>query len=383
LFVLRFVFVSLYFSLSLSTTDLARGQDTIPNLGKAVQISGHYWHVNKNGAPGITNYFHFVALTATNGWRITTANDQNTNDWGLLQSDGTNLYLLASYGGGYNSKVFGCSFPGQFYTPEIQDSVHLFMPWLSFYFTPELIVGKTNILRPWGNALFAHSGFGFKWILTFFPNTQTIREIQEVRDKSLDLATSQDELRCTMANYPFNMSDRETVVQALEGARQLTNGYNVASFEYGEILPTNNLIIPTATGFVNYWPAKDGVSRVQQQASLKVDNIVFLESTNIPQIVTPAETLVSDYRYQMANSRTKFNYATYTLSAGDTFKPGDDPVLLAQARHWLKYGPGYNAFKIKRGMILAGMMVVSLVFLGALYFRIKKQTSQTNNIYNT
>jgi hypothetical protein len=366
-----------FYILVLLFPSLLWGQGLLDITKQDVLISGHFRHVYKNGTPGTTNYFHFNALTASNGWRITVVNDRNTNDWGVLQSDRTNLYMLATYRGEFKYKIYGYSFPGQFYTPEIQDTVHLFMPWMSFYFTPQSIrpsaeTGKTEILWPWGNSLFAHAGYGYQWALTYFSGSETVSRIDVLRDSSLDLATPEAELRRSMADYPFAMSDREEVLNSLEFRKALTNGFNVASFEYEDIMQTNYFSIPLKTQFVQYWTKRDGASTVQQELSLEVDKMDFTKNTNISEIVLPQQALVSDYRYQMTNNRTKFNYATYILNEGDSFKSANDPVLLAQAKNWLKHGQRYEGYKFKRGAILAGMILVTLIFSGVIFFQLKR-----------
>ena len=205
-----------------------------------------------------------------------------------------------------------------------------------------------------------------------------MQRIDVLRDESLDRATPEDELRRSRANYPFDMSYREGLLQNLEFRKSLTNGYDVASFDYKEIVHTNGIPIPFTTEFVRYWPGRDGPPVVQDELTLKVDQIEFLQKAVISKIVTPGVVSVDDYRYQMANNRTKFNYATYTLNAGDSFRSGNDPVLLAQAEDWLKHGQRYESYTKKRGVILAGMIGITLIFIGVILFRLKRADSASH-----
>jgi len=128
-----------------------------------------------------------------------------------------------------------------------------------------------------------------------------------------------------------------------------------------------------------FWPNyKSGPTTIIEELYLKVDQVELLQNANIPDAIPPAKTLVYDYRYQATNSRTKFNHATYELNAGDQFKPDNDPKLLAEAKHWLKHGPGYDSYKSKRKIYLAGMLITALIPIGLLLFRLKhpKQLNQ-------
>jgi hypothetical protein len=102
-----------------------------------------------------------------------------------------------------------------------------------------------------------------------------------------------------------------------------------------------------------------------------VDQVKLLHNANISDLIPPAKTFVFDFRYQATNSRTKFNYASYTLNAGEQFKSDKDPELLAQANHWLKHGPGYDSYKSKRRIILVGMLVFTMISGGLLLFLLK------------
>ena len=117
------------------------------------------------------------------------------------------------------------------------------------------------------------------------------------------------------------------------------------------------------------WPE---IPLVPAEIDLNANHQVeLLHNANIPDAIPPAKTYVFDYRYQATNSRTKFNHATYELNAGDQFKPDNDPKLLAEAKHWLKHGPGYDSYKSKRKIYLAGMLITALIPIGLLLFRLK------------
>jgi hypothetical protein len=153
----------------------------------------------------------------------------------------------------------------------------------------------------------------------------------------------------------------------------IPNGFIEYSYECTEVCHTNNLAIPSAAQFIAFWPNyKTGGVKIMSEYTLKVDQIELLNSERIPELASFETTRVLDYRYQATNSRTKFNNASYTLNAGEQFKSDKDPKLLADAKHWLKHGPGYNSYKSKRGIILAGMLAITIITSGLLFwFRLK------------
>lgn len=203
-------------------------------------------------------------------------------------------------------------------------------------------------------------------------NDQIIRRIDIVRDVALDLKTEEDELRRAALDYPFTIAERDEVLHQLRLRKNVPNDFVLYSYECSEMFHTNDLSIPSAAHFVHLYPNfKTGGSIIVSEYALRVDQIKLLPNANIPNVVPPTKTLVSDFRYQATNSRTKFNYASYTLKAGEQFKSDKDPKLLAQANAWLKHGPGYDSYKSKRKLILVGMLVITLIFIGLLLFRLK------------
>jgi prepilin-type N-terminal cleavage/methylation domain-containing protein len=362
----------------------AFGQISFTNSGETLRISGHYSDIFKNGTPGKTNNFHFVALTAPDGWSISATNDNNSKDWGLMRYDGTNIYTLATYVGNtvpgqVNAfEVYGDFFPGQIFVPEVQDSVHLFLTWMAFHLSPQMIQhsfehnGVIEMLWPWGNSRSFLSGSGYKWIIKSSESGQIIQRIDIVRDSALDLKTVEDNLHSPMLDYPFTISDRDLVLEQMKFKKKVPDDFVDCSYECTEIFHTNDLSIPSATHFISFWPnSKTGANILLNELYLKVDQVELLQNANIPDAIPPAKTLVYDYRYQATNSRTKFNHATYELNAGDQFKPDNDPKLLAEAKHWLKHGPGYDSYKSKRKIYLAGMLITALIPIGLLLFRLK------------
>jgi len=190
--------------------------------------------------------------------------------------------------------------------------------------------------------------------------------------RRLDLQTENHELRRALLDYPFTISDRDLALQQLQIRKTVPNGFVRCSYECTEVFHTNDLSIPSATRFVEFWPSlTTGSNIILRIYALKVDRVELLHNANIPDAVPPAKASVFDFRYQATNSRTKFNFASYTLNAGEQFKSDKDPKLLAEAKAWLKHGPSYDSYKSKRRTILVGMLIITLIFIGLILFRLK------------
>lgn len=379
-----FAYLYLFLTFGIGGLHPASGQ-SFTNAGEIIQISGNYSHIFKNNNPWIINNFHFVALTAFDEWSISATNDNNPKDWGVMRYDGTNIYRLGTDAGNAppgskNSfKAYGFVFPGQFYVPDNQDSTHFFLPWMAFHLTPQMIQHSFEHNRviqmplPWSNSRYSLLDHGCKWILKSFDDNQIIQRIDIVRDSVLDLKTEEDELRRSILDYPFEISSRDDVLHMLQIRKGIPNGFIEYSYECTEVCHTNNLAIPFAAQFIEFWPNyKTGGIKILSEYTFRVDGIELLNGEKIPDLTSFETTRVSDYRYQSTNSRTKYNYASYILNAGDQFKSDKDPKLLADAQHWLKRGPGYDSYRSKRGIILAGMLAITIITSGLLLlFRLK------------
>jgi hypothetical protein len=374
------VFVYIFLAFSIFSSYPAFGQISFTNAGETIRITGHYSFAFKNRTPGFTNNFHYVVLTTSGGWLISATNDNNSSDWGVMRYDGTNIYMIGTYVGNQPSgftnafRIYGYVFSGRFYFPEIQDSTHLFLPWMAFHLSPQMIKdsstrdGVIEIPWPWGNPRFSPGGYGYKWILKSDDAAQIIQNLEIVRDTALDLKTEDEELRRATLDYPFTMSQRDQLLIQLSFRKSVPNDFVQCSYECTGVKKPNGVSIPSAAHFVEYFPDMKSKDKILLfEYALITDNVELLRENCPIDIVIPAKAFIFDYRYQMTNIRTKYNYANYTLDAGDRFRSDKDPKLLAEALEWLKHGPGYDSYKSKRKIILAGMVIVTILSSLTLY----------------
>ncbi|HEY5232196.1 MAG TPA: hypothetical protein VIK35_01500 [Verrucomicrobiae bacterium] len=321
---LLFAFQCLVFGIS--SYYQAFGQDSFTNDRQTLQISGHYSVINEHTTPLETNNFHFVALTASDGWSITATNDNNLKDYGLMRYDGTNIYRLGTDVGnappGLKNALqsYGFIFPGSFYLPDNQDSTHFFLPWMVFHLTPQMLQhfehnGVIQMPCPWANFRFSLLNHGDKCMLQLFDDNQIIKHMDIVRDSGLDLKTDEDELRRSILDYPFEISARNEVLEMLQMRKGIPDGFVLFSYDCTEVYHTNEVSFPSAVQFSMFWPDyKKGEGSITNfEYTLKVDRVELLNNINMPDLIPSAKTRVSDYRYQATNSRTKYNYASYIL----------------------------------------------------------------------
>jgi hypothetical protein len=208
-----------------------------------------------------------------------------------------------------------------------------------------------------------------------------VQRIEAVRDSTLDLKTTEQEFRRIGVNYPFEFSSHDRRLQMLKIRKEFPNGFLRAVYECDEVYKTNKWVVPSSAHFVEYWPNfKDpqGASRLVYEMRLNVENINILPSQQLPDLVSASDARVWDFRYETATSRTKFNFAGYSLKAGETFPGSRDPKLLAQMNEWLENGPVYDNLASKRHKLLVGMFAITVIGTGLLTFLlIRKNKTKT------
>lgn len=348
----------------------------------ALRLSGQYEYVFSNGTPRETNNYRFSVITSLNGWSISVTNANKPQEWGLMWCDQTNIFTLATDAiNGY--KIYGYAFSGDFYVPEAAlDSVKLFFPWMVFCLKPQMIKsfenrGVIDIPPPWGRR-YSLRDYGFMWKTRYFQDAPIIQSIEVIRDSELDLKSEEQELRRASINYPFEYSSREHRGDMLRSRKEIPYGFVRATYECKCICKTNAWVFPLTATFSQYSPTFNSSRpiRLVFEMELQVGDIEIIQNSEVSPMVSPAEAYVSDYRYQVANSRTKFNFATYSLKAGETFRSDNDPTLLAQAQEWLDHGPGYDKVQRRRFLVLVGMLGPTVVAIGMAGFWLRKK--QTN-----
>ncbi len=354
-----------------------------PSKNSGVRIIGSYTYINS----GKTNTFNFVASILTDSWFLASTNKSDIKDWTRMNYDGTNIYTFATDDSviEHNTtvtkyEVYGYVYPGSMYIPHNQDSVRIFFPWLVFCLSPQATTnyehdGMIEIPWPWGAPRDSLGNYGYKWLVNLFPNGQVIQQIDVVRDTSLDLKTEEDELHRPTLDYPFSISDREEMLKYLMYRKNMPNGFIRCNYKCTELYQTNGYSIPVSAQFSMCYPnQKDRILDAFALKATKVELLQNAENIDSPDLVAPGKTTFMDYRYEATNKTTRFNYALYGLESGDRLKSDKDPILLAEAKRWLKHGPRFNTYEIRRKLILTGILTVSIgSSILLIFFSIKRK----------
>ncbi len=360
------------FGIALCAWSQTLAQSAVEKEG--IWISGDYDYIFSNGAPPKTSTYHFVAVTASDGWSISITNSNNPKEWGLMQSDGVDIFTIGTDTLN-NYKVFGYAYPGPIYIPAApQNSVKFFFPWTVFHLSPRMILEKEKkgmeMVGPWSSRI-SLTSFGSKWETTYGEEGRIIKSLKVIRDSSLDLKTVDDELRRPGLVFPFEFGTRERRLEQLKRRKEFPDGFVKAVYECDKVFKTNGIIVPSAARFAAYWPDWKNLQspgRLLFELHLRLGTVRILSGEQIPELVAASETRVWDYRYEVANKRTKFNRAEYMLQPGEPFPTSRDPKLLAQAEKWLKHGPGYDHLQSRRRGIWAAMAAITSIGIGLLIF---------------
>jgi hypothetical protein len=363
--------------------ELLHGQVSYPSYleSAGVRVAGHYTYLQAKR----TNLFFFTASAFHGYWHIAATNVSNPMDWAEAQYDGSSISVFTTHRGqlGASSEpkfeVFGYVYPGDMYLPHVQDSAHIFFPWLAFCVSPDALTrternGMIELPWPWGNSRYSLACYGYKWVIEFTRSGRVVEKVDVVRDSKLDLESEEAEVRRPTLEYPFSLAARQDLVSMLQLRKEVPDGFLRCAYRCTELYHTNGLVIPAAAEFNEYYPnVKAGTVMTLKTLVMKVDRVELLTRRDYRPASTPGLTFVMDFRYEASNERTKYNYAKYTLGGGQTLKPANDPALLAEAKHWLTHGPRFGSHKSKRAWILVGLATTTSVPLVLLIIRLKKQ----------
>jgi len=167
-----------------------------------------------------------------------------------------------------------------------------------------------------------------------------------VRDHSLDLPDDESLLRPDFV-YPSDVGGYNSERTSLNYFKKIPNGWMDAKYECMAWCRTNNLVIPSESKFqvfmFSVFPHPYPYPVFVGELKANVVNLCEIQENDlIPKV--GHLTKVLDFRYRRANDTRIYRYADYMLIPGESWKPDNNPSLLAQAARYLKDGPRYNAF---------------------------------------
>jgi hypothetical protein len=350
---------------------------------KSIEVSGELNLKVGNPRTGdpYTNQESHSSFTVTfsgDSWKICATNLFNKKWWGEIVWDGTNIYTMEPNGGNYyfnippagenlitirGSRVF-----------EIgrDDPLGLAALWIAYGFAPQNVspnkMGLREIPLPWEYSRFHPDAYGYNWIMTSSPDGRFLEECKMVRDQALDLNDKEESLRSEV-DYPVGTKERNHFKVGVQIRKSVPTDFVVARYHCTEWCHTNGMTIPAASELAIYYYGLTNVTKPSslfaypyKTAEIKVTAVNGHDETEKVLPPVTAATQVEDYRYKRMNQTRIFRYADYKLNAGDSWKSGNDPVLLAQADYGLKHGPRLDAL----GMASRNVVTWVLLALGVI-----------------
>jgi hypothetical protein len=334
----------------------------LPHLGLAdeiIEIRGLLKSGNYNPHTGeihlnTSAHSTFLATVCGPAWSICVTNLEHEAAWWTQRfSDGTNTYVLRPSGGSFwhtnppqsNLNVATIA-PSAAAATFDADPFGAALVSITYGLSPHSFstnkVGILELPLPWTVVRDNPDAFGFKWVIQASPDERFLQTFSVFRETAVDLPDPEELLR-PQIDYPETLAEYEAFMRALRYRKATPQGYLRGKYECTEWYRTNDWVIPKATILKVYLPPDDG-NFPARIFSLEATNVTMYAG-NAPLMPAIAhDTTVADYRYKRANQTRIFKYAEYTLKAGDSWRPANDPALLALADDWLTHGRKYTHF---------------------------------------
>jgi hypothetical protein len=323
---------------------------------------------------------NFTILLSGEKWQIFATNANNLKEWETLTFDGVDTFGLMPYEGHIvaqrNCDLYGSVNSGNGYRVSTASYVGIVYPWLAFVFRPP--VGNDTMTLPWAPASWV-SAYGYRWLINYSGDNAFIEGFKIIRDKSLDLDEKGEFARLTA--YPNTAKEFSDQLTGMALRNKIPNGFTNSTLEVREWANYSNLKIPKLAEIRRY-KFLNGNSELAFEAKISLRTVtVDPGEISVPGLSGPA--YVRDTRYAAKRDGRFFPYAEYTNS--NTWKPANDPDLLAQADAFLKNGPKMGDYGVGAllGVNFATRRLViwtTLILLqAALLFLIFRTVKRKNN----
>ena len=357
----------------------------------SIEIWGEYNASNYNPASkaherysGTEVHATFVAKVSESSW-IMSATNTGDGAFSQLWFDGTNTFTLNQMplNGGSSTSLVATISPSKYYFPGNKDYLHISFLWLTYGLSPHIIssnhLGLVDIPLPWSVPRYQPNAYGYKWIISPSSDGTFMADCKVVRERALDLPDKEEMLRPELV-YPGTVSERNRYRTLLDLRKTIPDGFVAADYKCEEWQRTNGWLLPVATAAKYYWADGGSYKNPYFEGRLKATKIIACtDEVSLPRPVDT--TKVVDFRYRKFNGTRLYRGALYTLKAGDSWKSANDPVLLAEAEHYLKHGPRYEAFLSDHGkrIIIWLVFAVSLLIpcTAVLYGKHRKKKERT------
>ncbi len=364
----------------------------IPCPGEILQIQGRYSYQRFNAESGaaFTNSvgglpqwgsFHFSALLSRSPeYQIHVRSADDPALWTEIRYDGTNFITIQPNRPPFRvqstdstSESFVTISRSPHFQTAASDWAYAAVPWVTYGINPGALgvspEGVVDIPLPWETSRRKPEAHGWRWNIRAsecgrFPAFFEVR-----RDTTLDLGNPRAEFLRPELHYPDNVNTRNRYVQSLDYRAQITNRFLNASFQTTRWLTTNGLAVPISAELTTYLLyGKHPIFR----ATLNVDQVSSHVLESAPHSVAPSSSTVYDYRYRAQKGARLFEHAEYLLPEGASWRPFDDPELLAMAERHLTHGPKLPFYGISAKHISAWVLG-AVLFVGVpVLMRIQK-----------
>ncbi len=323
-------------------------QPWLADAGQVIDVQGHYvktlYRYGKPTSESLRVTF-FITLS-TNACGIWATNMDDASVWETVVYDGTNTYLLTpiaghSPQGASGATLCGLVDPGrQYYTMGIS-FLDTYIPWITYCLRPSDVTPHMH--TPGVNWRSDVNTYGWRWKeVVISSDGRFLQGFVIVRDSSLDL-NGKSELLRTNLEYPRTIDDFQNQNQYLAYRKSIPDGWVGRTYICEQWYETNGYTIPLSAEFKHY-AFSGGKTLLTDSIIIQADTISVSEEATNSAPPLAEKTYVRDYRYTRRNESRMFPYAEYVGSG--SWKPDNDPELLAQANRYMKYGPTFGDFGV-------------------------------------
>jgi len=367
---------------------VALGQKSVEIAGELNLKAGN----PRTGAPYTNQESHssFTVIFSGDTWIIRATNLFDKRWREEIVWDGTNIYTAEPQAGNYYFDIppTGTNLVtirrSQFFEIGRDDPLGIAALWMAYGLSPPTVstnkMGLREIPLPWEYPRNHPNAYGYNWIMTTSPDGRFLEDCKMVRDRTLDQNDKEESLRSEV-DYPVGTMERNHFKTGLSIKKTIPAGFVVARYHCAAWTQTNGMAIPAASKLIIYYYGLTNAAKSSSLfaypikiAEIKVTSVKVHDA--VERVLQPAAaaTCVEDYRYRRLSKTRIFRYAEYSLNAGEFWKSGDDPVLLAQAEYGLKQGPRIDALGVAPRNVVTWVLLAFVVIPPtAIFFALKKK----------
>lgn len=347
----------------------------------------------RTGEPytNMQSHSSFTVAFSGDAWRIRATNLLDKKWWEELVWDGTNIYTMEPRGGNYYFNIPPTASnlvtirETQFFEIGRDDPLGVAVLWIAYGFAPRTVspnqMGLREVPLPWEYPRNHPDAYGYNWIMTSSPDGRFIEDCKIVRDQSLDPNEKEETMRQEI-DYPVGTKERNHFKMGLDIRKGTPTGFMAAYYHCAKWCHTNGMAIPAVSELtIYYYGPSNSFTHPYKMAEIKVTSVQVHDA--VERVLPPiaAATQVEDYRYRSMSKTRIFRYAEYALNAGESWKSGNDPQLLAQAEYGLKHGPRIGALGVAGRNIVAWVLLAfGVIPPTVIIFSLGKKRHNSKNI---